>query len=703
MKILKKVGKAFTNPSPRGKVRWAFLGIVILAIAAAAVDYPKGFNRVVDKVNQGLVGVGLSEFDTLQEKEFNLGLDLQGGALLVYQADLSSTNINEDAGRADSSGNVITGETTSEAMSRLKDRIERRVNALGVSEPVIQVAGKNRLVVELAGVDIDEAIDRIGETPLLEFREKNTEPPRELTEEEQTDIDEFNDEQLKTAEEALLRVTSGTESFEDVARELSEDAVSKESGGDIGAITPSTNRPLSEATKDTLIGKVVSNVVDLPDAYYVIRVDNREETDVEMKVSHILICYSGAQLCTQERSRNEARDLINEIAAELTKENFSEKAVEFSNDPSVQQNQGDLDFLAPGVTVPAFEEAAKSIAVGEISGVIETDFGFHIIYKTDERPFGETFLHSIKLNKRLARDVLPRPEEYIPTALTGASVEDAQLVFDPQTNSPQISIQFDDEGTKLFGELTEKYLGEPIAIYLDGQPISVPVVQAVINNGQAVITGRFTIPDARELARQLRDGALPVSIELVQQQTVGASLGVESLKKSLKAALIGLLLVAIFMLLYYRLLGVLAVLALGVYGLTTLMIFKLIGVTLTLAGIAGFVLSLGMAVDANVLIFERFREERKKGKDLPEATEAAFKRAWPSIRDGNVSTLITCFILAYQGTSVVKGFAITLGLGIMVSMFSAIIVTKNLMRIVIGWRSVKKLTFLFGTAWRLKG
>lgn len=271
-----------------------------------------------------------------------------------------------------------------------------------------------------------------------------------------------------------------------------------------------------------------------------------------------------------------------------------------------------------------------------------------------------------------------------PTALTGKYLINAQVSFSQSTSKPEIELQFNDEGAKLFEEITAKNVNKRIAIYLDGQAISAPMVQEAISGGRARITGNFTLEEAKTLVRRLNAGALPVPIKLINQETVGASLGEVSLQQSLLAGLIGLLAVALFMLIWYRLPGLLAVLALLVYTAIVLAIFKLVPVTLTLAGIAGFILSIGMAVDANILIFERTKEELKAGKSLLGAIEEGFKRAWTSIRDSNVSSLITCLILFWLGTSVIKGFALTLAIGIAISMFSAISVTRTFLRLVSG-------------------
>jgi len=273
-------------------------------------------------------------------------------------------------------------------------------------------------------------------------------------------------------------------------------------------------------------------------------------------------------------------------------------------------------------------------------------------------------------------------DPFSPTQLTGRYLKKADLAFQSTTNKPEVSLEFDDEGAKIFEDLTAKNVGKPLAIYIDNQMISSPVVQEKITGGKAQITGNFNLETARQLVRNLNAGALPVPIKLVSQETIGPSLGQVSLEKSLKAGLIGFLAVIIFMVLFYRLPGVLASLALVIYIGLVLAIFKMVPVTLTLAGIAGFILSIGMAVDANILIFARMREELKWGKSLTLAVEDGFKRAWPSIRDSNANSVIVTLILFNFGTGFIKGFALTLMIGIVLSMFSAIFITRNFLRLV---------------------
>ncbi|NCD01033.1 preprotein translocase subunit SecD [bacterium] len=333
-------------------------------------------------------------------------------------------------------------------------------------------------------------------------------------------------------------------------------------------------------------------------------------------------------------------------------------------------------------------------------------------------------------------------DQWLNTNLSGKNLKRANVQFNPNDNSPEVSLEFDSEGGDLFAEITDRNVGKPLAIFLDGYIISAPTVNSKITGGQAVINGHFNLEEAKLLAQRLNAGALPVPIELISQKNVGASLGHNSINTSLKAGVLGLILVALFLLIYYRIPGLWAVLSLGVYGLTVLSIFKAIPVfwalilvvliislmiytfhelnvfdgilsvllivigiflfiyalkplTLTLSGIAGFILSIGMAVDANVLIFERFKEELRLGKSVKQSIEEGFKRAWPSIRDGNISTIFICLVLMFFASGSVQGFGTTLFIGISVSMFSAIVITRTLMLLGSG-NMINKCSWLMG-------
>ena len=429
--------------------------LIVVAIGLAFFIYPAAWNKIADRINAP---------HFFKVPAFRLGLDLLGGTHLVYQADLTQ----------------LGGQTSGEAMAGVRDVIERRVNLFGVEEPLVQIEGQDRLVVELAGIkDVNQAIQLIGQTPFLEFREE---------------------------------------------------------------------RPIAE--RDAI-------------------------------------------LAAQEK------------------------------------------------------------------------------------------------NQRLTEDPY-----FIPTGLTGKHLQSARVNFDATTYQPEVSLQLNAEGTELFAAITKRNLNKAVAIYLDGQPISIPTVQSEIPNGNAVISGRFSVQEVKDLVNRMNAGALPVPISLISQQTIGASLGYDSLQRSLQAGLYGLLLVAVFMIIYYRIPGLVAVFALLVYTVLVLTVYKLLPVTLTLAGIAGFILSLGIAVDANVLIFARLREELKAGKTLSQAVAEGFRRAWLSIRDSHVTTLLGALVLYIFTTSFVKGFALTLGIGVLASLFSSIIVTHAFLEFFITpWFEKRKWLF----------
>ncbi|PJC41093.1 MAG: protein translocase subunit SecD [Parcubacteria group bacterium CG_4_9_14_0_2_um_filter_41_8] len=516
----------------------------------------------------------------------HLGLDLQGGAHLVYEADTSQ----------------VTDEEAQSAISGVRDVIERRVNALGVSEPIVQTAqtpNDLRIIVELAGVfDVNDAIRQIGATPLLEFKTQSPAPERTpLSDTEKKQREEYNAQQLKKAQDTIEKIIQADgQNFAELATELSEDPGSASQGGDLGFMR-----------RDMLVPEFGDVLFDQ------IREDGQTTIDpVETQFGYHII------------QRIESRTVTDEKISE-----------------------------------PVEEVRAR-----------------HILFATQS----------------VEGDLPVNYDQWESTQLGGKQLVKSEVLFDQYSGSAQVGLKFDDEGAALFEDITDKNIGNPVAIFLDGAIISSPTVQSKISGGEAVITGNFSINEAKELVNRLNSGALPVPINLISQQTVGPSLGVVSVQKSLIAGLVGFALVALFMLLFYRISGLLAVLALAFYAAIVFALFKLIPVTLTLAGIAGFLLSIGMAVDANVLIFERLREELKAGNGFSHAVATAFDRAWNSIRDSNMSTLLTCFILAWFGTSVIKGFAITLGIGVLVSMFSAIIITRLWIELAgrVSWLSNKK-------------
>ena len=289
-------------------------------------------------------------------------------------------------------------------------------------------------------------------------------------------------------------------------------------------------------------------------------------------------------------------------------------------------------------------------------------------------------------------------EVWVPTGLTGKDLTKANLSTNSQNGQWVVDLEFNVAGTKKFAELTKNMVGQQMAIFFNGELQSAPVIREAITGGRAQISGGengFVYEEAKTMVDLLNAGALPVPAKIIEENTVGPTLGADSIAKSKIAGILGLGFVMVFMVAYYRAPGMIANIALVIYGLILFALFKIIPVTLTLAGIAGFILSIGMAVDANILIFERTKEELKAGRTLFTAINSGFDRAWTSIFDSNMTTIITCAILYFCGTSIVKGFALTLALGVMVSMFTAINVTKNFMHLIFGTGNLKNPA-LFG-------
>lgn len=389
-----------------------------------------------------------------------------------------------------------------------------------------------------------------------------------------------------------------------------------------------------------------------------------------------------------EQTKQKAQGILKKA---LAGDDFATLAKDNSEDPGSKDNGGGYDFKKKGAFVPEYETAIFKIKDGEIyPSLAESQYGWHIIKRIAIRGEGDSqefksahilFTKKVNPGEQIA---------YISTGLSGKNLKSASVEFSSSgLSEPQVSLQFDAEGTKLFADITKRNLNKKVAIYLDNEIISAPVVQTEITDGRAVITGSFSTDEANKLARRLNEGALPVPVSLISQQSVEASLGQISLAKSLKAGIIGLILVVIFMIFYYRFLGVIASIALLIYTGLMIAIFKLSfftpwQITLTLPGIAGFVLSIGMAVDANILIFERTKEEIRRGRDIMGAIEEGFRRAWTAIFDGNVSSVITALVLIEMGTGFVKGFAVTLIIGVLTSMFTAIVITRTMLRFLVG-------------------
>lgn len=340
-----------------------------------------------------------------------------------------------------------------------------------------------------------------------------------------------------------------------------------------------------------------------------------------------------------------------------------------------------------GVSEPLVQTETANISgekvnklVVELPGITDLNKAIEIIGKTPKLEFMTEQIASSTDAVSATSTAKAATIKYIPTGLDGKFLQKASLQFDTRTQEPLVNLKFNDEGTKLFDEITKANIGKVVAIFLDGRAISTPVVRDEISDGSAQISGgsTFTPDEAKTLVRDLNYGALPVPVELIGTQSIGPSLGADALKASVNAGIWGFIIIALFLVLWYRLPGLIAVVSLAIYTAINLAVFKLIPVTLTSAGLAGFILSIGMAVDGNILIFERTKEELKRGLGIEDAIREGFSRAWLSIRDSNTSSIITSIILyTFATTALIKGFALVFFIGVVVSMFTSITVSRT--------------------------
>ncbi len=751
----------------------------------------------------------------LRQPSIHFGLDLVGGTQLDFR--ISEQEIQDQIARlqqeidqltaqgADSSKIAIlqqqrtaTQQQQESIVESIRTVLERRINALGVSEAVITpsyIGNEKHLLVECPGVvNTQECIDTVGKTIQLEFKEEFTEPTAE-----------FEKSVRDRAQQAERRITVSGSTLDVVGQDLGstlgvaytpqawffkndlpkglEDAWNLKPGKVIrreGSIVVPDQDPQGQPTERTIPGIFLVEVLqpktqtghlinEAPTAFalladqkkltYTPHIDAPLDEKVPpaiqstlaamqsgdlqsvslpdgsasilflrvrtpgmevMGASHILIAYKGAQAADPKvtRSKEEAHVLAQEIKDKLNNgADFSALAKQYSDDTGNAAKGGSLGTFTRNAMVPAFETAAFALTQDQVSDLVETPFGFHLI-RADRAAFrlkdiasydelrftgiGAKSEADIALGdltagrvKKMEDAVQLRtiffsllPTGWKDTALTGKHFRTAGVSLDPTTNLPIVQIAFDEEGGRLFQELTKRNVGKRIAIFVGGDMVSSPTVQQEIVGGTAIITGSKDVAEAQKLAQDLNTGAIPAPIYLSGQHTIEATLGAEALRTSMKAALLGIVILMLYMILIYRFLGLLADIALSIYALLFFVILKLPlflfssqYIVLTVAGMAGIILSLGMAVDANVLIFERIKEELRKGKMLKTAVDIGFTRAWPSIRDGNASTLLTCLILFIIGTSIVRGFSITLGMGVLMSMFTAITFTRWLIHL----------------------
>ena len=537
-----------------------------------------------------------------------LGLDLQGGSHLVYQA------------RDNETGEPVVPEP--QTMEALKRSIEKRVNASGLGEPIIQLLGEDRILIQLPGIeDLERAKSLIGETAQLVFRHRSLNTARPLEEIAGSDI---------------VATVAGRASEPDVTPVAPEAAATSSAEG--------TETQAPEGPIAVLI----------------------EFTD------------DGAQKFADVVAR------LNDSLVE---------AITGGSAPP-----GKLEVAIAGEQSIRFDANALSIQR------VEESNQFSFVVPVDNATLATSSVESLQALLGDSPTVEFTEVLGFTDADIGLSGEDLDRAYASQqqtTGAPIVNIEFNDRGTKIFGKLTSEIAGtsDSVAIFLDGEELISPIVQTPITSGTAIIQGRdFTLERVRDLSLLLEAGSLPVSIgDPIQERDVDAILGSESLSKSVSAGLIGLVLVLVFMALYYRVPGLVAAIALIFYAAIVLAIFKVLPITLTLSGVGAVILSVGMAVDANILIFERTKDELRVGRTLRSAINNGFDRAWPAIRDSNVSTLITCMILFYfsnqLGTTVVQGFAVALAVGVAVSMFSAIVVSRTLLRAVAATPVARRLNW----------
>ncbi|MDA1227400.1 MAG: protein-export membrane protein SecD [SAR202 cluster bacterium Casp-Chloro-G4] len=569
---------------------------ILVAVALAALLFNPlkigGFERGGDTL------LGLS-----------LGLDLQGGSHLVYEAQPVV--------------DATTGEkqlVTEEDMASLLRLIEERVNASGLGEPSIQVLGSDRLLIQLPGVeDLARAKSLIGETARLEFKHRKVNVPQDLE-------------------------ADGIIVAEDIVN-ISAEPMPQEILDQIGNSSQPTPEPGVEPVEP-----VLPVAEDYPPVIIVEFTPEGAQKFAEVRAS---VGLTPPQLAGE----------VPPSALELSIEGG--QSLKYQVIGPVVQRLGDSNrFIFPFPPDVGERVEGKPLDIASAQAIVgdQATVSFVRLQGSVDEDFG----------------------------LSGDNLARAYPSLHSGSDQPIINIEFDEEGTKLFGLLTTEIAGSPtdfIAIFLDDRELIAPTVTQPITSGTAIIQGRdFTIERTRDIALQLEGGRLPVPILLVQERDVDAILGADSLADSVVAGAVGLALVFLFMTLYYRVPGVIASIALVTYSVLVFAVFKIMPVTLTLSGVAATILSIGMAVDANVLIFERMKDELRNGRTLNSAINIGFNRAWPAIRDSNVSTLITCGILFYfsnqLGTTIVQGFAAALAIGVLISMFSAIFVSRTILRVI---------------------
>ena len=594
---------------------------------------------VISGLTLGFQNIRLGGFERGSDNPLGLqlGLDLQGGSHLVYQTSLE-----------DALGERI--QPTEDQMDSLRRIIDRRVNETGLGEPVIQLLGEDRLLVQLPGVsDPARAKTIIGETARLEFKHRQIDVsvPVELDSSSITNayIGEFPEtvmdeegEVVEISENPLADLPTSSTEMEQIVATSTDNTL----------VTDSLNEAIeTEAETDS---SESSNFQEI--SFLVIELDDEAAETFDLVIRRMIestLAYA---------SGLKSQYTVNRLQ------------VSISGGNEVRTVELPLQLVA---RVPDTNMFAMALITGIGQPIAPS------IDKTNQLFGPDIEFELVEIIGAIDEDV----------GLTGDDLSRAYAGTHQTTGAPIVNIEFNAQGAKRFGELTRDLLNtdDRLAIFLDEEELIAPGVNQVITGGSAYIEGRDFTPDrVRDISQLLEAGRLPIPIELIQERDVDAILGADSLKKSVLAGAIGLLLVIIFMILYYRIPGLIAGITLILYASFLITVFKLIPVTLTLSGVSAAILSVGMAVDANILIFERMKDELRSGRTLLTSINVGFNRAWPAIRDGNVSTLITCVILFWfadtLGASIVQGFAATLAIGVLISMFSAITISRTFLRLV---------------------
>ena len=645
----------------------------------------------------------------LTDYKVTLGLDLAGGTELDYQIDLTDAiamNSDEDQ------DNNVDINTISESV---RDALEARVNPAGVGEIIvkrsqvtvgdetqqhilIQMPPSTNVEKAKSDAEKDNRLEFFAEDPAA-IVAKRTEIAELIT------VDLFNTNWETEAPKAAAAFGGTVETFNNVLassitdKDLVEKLNGPTTGGVVQEIIETRIDPEFKVSEDGTLE--INGVPYARNVLAIARVNSKtseqttKQVEAEAEARHILLSYPGALRAAEdlpyadkEAAKAKADELLQQIK---DGGDFAALAEEFSNGPS-STSGGDLGTFAPGTMAPPFNDAVfNAEGAGLVQEVIETDFGFHIIEVTNLKAAGEETVDDTKFSYDLitwdTEDITWNKSE-----LGGAQLDIARVGYD-QIGQPLVDLRFSPEGGDMFANITEQLAARScnagacrLGIKVGGQWISTPTVREKIVGRNAQISGSFTYDSAKELADGLNLGAIDAPVKLSGQTTVEASLGAEQLEKSLQAALWGFAATMVFMIAMYRLPGLIAAIALTIYAALYITLLKLwpesLGgpIVMSLSGAAGVALSIGLAVDGNILIFERLKEELIKGRALPQAIDLGFERAWSAIRDSNLTTLITCIILFSLGSSIIKGFAIALIVGTLLSMFTAIIVSRNLLR-----------------------